>query len=77
MKVDGASCELPLRRQTVADTVMPLLFARILASIVLLRRTRGNSALLPGGDFWSHSGAGLDRSVSDRTVPDLLSSYTR
>ena len=38
--VDGAPCELPFPRQAVSDTIVPLLLAGILASIVLPRRAR-------------------------------------
>lgn len=44
--VDGVPCELPFPRQAVSDTIVPLLLAGILASIVLSKRTRPK---VPGG----------------------------
>lgn len=48
--VDGAPCELPFPRQAVADTIVPLLLAGILASLVLSKRRRSNAGLFFGGD---------------------------
>ena len=45
--VDGVPCELPFPRQAVSDTIVPLLLAGILASIVLSKRTRPK---VPVGD---------------------------
>lgn len=50
VEVDGKTCELPLPRQAITDTIVPLLLAGTLVSIFLVRRRPCTGSVSRTGD---------------------------